>query len=98
MGFGSDAEAHELYSVLLLEKLTAVPDATSTATDLSLPHWVNANPVAGRKQVGGERRDVARAVLLEAGDLVGAVLMTNSKGVPDAAFRQVVSDQGALLG
>ncbi|MFJ6212071.1 hypothetical protein ACIQGZ_01825 [Streptomyces sp. NPDC092296] len=99
VGFGSEPEARELYTVLPDATLKAVPDqVAASAFDVAFPSGVSGTSSVRRQTVDGVRRDVARTLRLRAGDLVATVVMTNPEGVPDAAFRQVVSLQAGLLG
>lgn len=98
VGFGSQSEAAAFYAGVTTATLKALPDGVlGDDAEFRLPSRIDAWPQAQRSQGAGTPVDVARAVHLQAGDLVGTVLMTNPRGVSDTAFRQVVADQVALV-
>ncbi|MGW4897625.1 hypothetical protein ACWEQL_36050, partial [Kitasatospora sp. NPDC004240] len=95
--FGSSYEAGEVYSELRSKGgLKDLPDLKVLATR----DW-DAVPrvefTARETPATGPGGATGRAAYLSAGDVLGIVVMTNPKGVPLPAFRQVVTLQSDLL-
>ncbi|WP_055590979.1 hypothetical protein [Peterkaempfera griseoplana] len=99
VGFGSQAEAQAFYSAIYGTEVKGVSDSfAADTTAFQLPVGQESVALTESRQVGGRQREVAHVVELRAGDLVGAVVMSNPAGVPATAYRQVVIDQAELLG
>ncbi|MFF2077914.1 SPOR domain-containing protein [Kitasatospora sp. NPDC058162] len=97
--FGSSAEAWDTFSRMRSEiQLKAAPDArtTTAASDSELPDGVEVTRKESRETVG---KDVptTRLAYVSASDVVAVITMTNPRGVPVSAFRQVVDLQCDLL-
>ncbi|MFD5465980.1 hypothetical protein ACFWIQ_24570 [Kitasatospora sp. NPDC127059] len=97
--FGSSAEAWGTFSRMRSEiQLKAAPDAKTapSSADSELPDGVEVTRKESRETAG---KDVptTRLAYVSASDVVAVVTMTNPRGVPVAAFRQVVDLQSDLL-
>ncbi|WP_377270257.1 hypothetical protein [Peterkaempfera sp. SMS 1(5)a] len=99
VGFGSQAESQAFYSAIYGTGVKTVSNSfAADNADFQLPSGLESLALSEPKQIGGKQRDIVHVVELRAGDLVGAVVMSNPAGVPATAYRQVVTDQGELLG
>ncbi|MFJ7248951.1 hypothetical protein ACIQWA_30740 [Kitasatospora sp. NPDC098652] len=99
MRFGTSAEAWDTFSRTRSEiQLKAAPDArtATSSADGELPDGVEVTRKESRETAG---KDVptTRLALVSASDVVAVITMTNPRGVPAAAFRQVVDLQSDLL-
>ncbi|MFB8237069.1 hypothetical protein ACFC58_11025 [Kitasatospora purpeofusca] len=94
LSFGSRAEAWPLFDRLqtrgALKDAPALEHGDTTGWDA-----VPGVELAVRELSGAPSG--TRVALLSAGDVTGVITMTNPKGVPTAAFRQVVTLQSDLL-
>ncbi|MGF1431436.1 hypothetical protein [Kitasatospora sp. LaBMicrA B282] len=99
--FGSAAEGGDFYQGLTERgSPKAVPQGVEGADRFDLGASVTAASRRTPPPPGAAptRPSTAEVGYLGAGDVVATVLMTNPRGVPDQAFRQVVLLQGDLLG
>ncbi|MFF4815602.1 hypothetical protein ACFY2K_13565 [Kitasatospora sp. NPDC001309] len=99
MRFGTSAEAWDTFSRTRSEiQLKAAPDARTapSSADGELPDGVEVTRKESRETAG---KDVptTRLAFVSASDVVAVITMTNPRGVPAAAFRQVVDLQSDLL-
>ncbi|MEU4115428.1 hypothetical protein AB0F71_13140 [Kitasatospora sp. NPDC028055] len=99
MRFGTSAEAWDTFSRTRSEiQLKAAPDArtATSSADGELPDGVEVTRKESRETAG---KDVptTRLAFVSASDVVAVITMTNPRGVPAAAFRQVVDLQSDLL-
>ncbi|MER7674351.1 hypothetical protein ABTY61_38640 [Kitasatospora sp. NPDC096128] len=97
--FGSSAEAWDTFSRMRSEiQLKAAPGARSTtsSSDSELPDGVEVTRKESRETAD---KDVptTRLAYVSASDVVAVITMTNPRGVPVSAFRQVVDLQCDLL-
>ncbi|GAA2792867.1 hypothetical protein RMN57_20955 [Kitasatospora sp. CM 4170] len=98
LGFGSSSEAWDVFADL---RANADPKDVPGLRVGSAQGWDTVSGVdlsihetpAGSAPAG----PTGRLAYLSAGDVLGVVTMTNPKGVPTAAFRQVVTLQSDLL-
>ncbi|MFE6866198.1 hypothetical protein ACFVFS_06545 [Kitasatospora sp. NPDC057692] len=98
LAFGSSFEGRSAFTGL---RDNAAPKDVPELAAFTPPDWdtvfdVNFAVFVARPSAPGAESTV-RLAYLSAGDLVGVVTMTNPKGVPAAAFRQVATLQSDLL-
>ncbi|MFF4650321.1 hypothetical protein [Streptomyces sp. NPDC001380] len=99
VGFASADEAQAFHAAVIEAEPARVRGGiVDTTDDFTVPPGTNLNAASRHEGPAGRQRTTARAAYLRSGDTVGVVLMTDPRGVPDTAFRQVVSDQAGLLG
>ncbi|MFJ3787993.1 hypothetical protein [Kitasatospora sp. NPDC090091] len=98
LGFGSSAEAWDVFADL---RANADPKDVPGLRIGSVEGWdtVSGVDLATKETPAGAPTagPTGRVAYLSAGDVLGVVTMTNPKGVPTAAFRQVVTLQSDLL-
>ncbi|MER5638369.1 hypothetical protein ABT095_15590 [Kitasatospora sp. NPDC002227] len=98
LGFGSAAEAGPFYLKAASDNpidLPGLQDLDSGFVPVG-SQTVSAYR-ATQKTAGDHREPIGRVGYLQAGDVLAVVVMTNPKGVPAQAFRQVVTLQDQLL-
>ncbi|MEV7598979.1 hypothetical protein AB0O91_16500 [Kitasatospora sp. NPDC089797] len=96
--FGSSAEAWSTFSRLRSEaQLKVAPDAkTVQYGDWGIPEGIELTRKDSR-ETGAKDVPTTRVAYVSASDVMAVVTMTNPRGVPAAAFRQVVTLQSDLL-
>ncbi|MCX4683463.1 hypothetical protein OG401_03935 [Kitasatospora purpeofusca] len=96
LSFGSQAEAWPLFDKL---RRTGEPkDSSGGVQTGDTQGWDTVFGVdLATREVPGSPAAGTRIAFLSAGNVTGVITMTNPKGVPTAAFRQVVTLQSDLL-
>ncbi|MFF2039556.1 hypothetical protein ACFVVX_03950 [Kitasatospora sp. NPDC058170] len=97
LGFGSSGEAWDVFSQLRSDGALKDLDLKAQSPEGfdQVPGVDSALRVGTARAASGEPS--ARAAYLSAGDVLAVIVMTNPKGVPAPAFRQVVTLQSDLL-
>jgi hypothetical protein len=99
LGFGSSEESNAFFiSMTSAAELKALPSPSlAPEPSLPIPSGVLTSFAAQAGRAGASGPQVARVAHLSGGGVFATVLMTNSNGVPEVPFRQVVLYQTALI-
>ncbi|GAA4858847.1 hypothetical protein [Kitasatospora terrestris] len=96
--FGSQEEATDLLG--LLSSMSGTKHIESSKRDALTEYPVGAGTVLARNSDARATGDIptGRVAYLQCGDVVAVIELTNPKGVPGQAFRQLIALQSSMLG